>query len=67
MPKWAIHRKWCRELGISEEVADGTNELIDFPENWISKNIEADDLDLNVHIRYLQEIGGNNGIFTFAP
>ncbi|MFA4646667.1 hypothetical protein P8X24_05310 [Pyrococcus kukulkanii] len=64
MPKWVIHRKWCRKLGISEEVADGTNELIDFPENWISKNIEADDLDLNVHIRYLQEIGVITG---FSP
>ena len=43
MPKWEIHRKWARILGISDRVSKEVDELIDFPERCskgiIAKNI----------------------------
>jgi len=32
MPDWSTHVKWARELGISEEIADFINKLIDAPD-----------------------------------
>ena len=32
MPKWQIHDKWARKTGISEEVSNFVNRLIDFPQ-----------------------------------
>lgn len=32
MPTWKIHNKWAQKLGISEEILDYINNLIDFPE-----------------------------------
>jgi len=29
MPKWEIHRKWCRKLGISDEVSKAVDKTID--------------------------------------
>ncbi len=30
MPKWTIHRKWCKKLGIADEVCRAVDEIIDF-------------------------------------
>jgi len=38
MPKWEIHRKWARILGISDRVSKKVDELIDFPERWFKRN-----------------------------
>ena len=32
MPKWKIHDKWAGQMGISKEVSDYVNRLVDFPE-----------------------------------
>ena len=37
MPRWEIHRKWAKILGISDEISKEVNELIDFPEKWFRK------------------------------
>ncbi|WP_456449925.1 hypothetical protein [Palaeococcus sp. (in: euryarchaeotes)] len=37
MPSWEIHRKWANKLGISKNVADEVNRLIDFPERWFEE------------------------------
>jgi len=32
MPAWKIHNKWAEKLGISKEVSNYVNTLVDFPE-----------------------------------
>ena len=32
MPKWEIHNKWAEQMGISKEVSDFINLVIDFPQ-----------------------------------
>lgn len=32
MPKWEIHNKWAERMGISTEISNHVNSLIDFPE-----------------------------------
>ena len=40
VPSWKVHNYWCRELKISEDVANGVNLLIDFPKKWIEENLD---------------------------
>ena len=53
MPSWKVHNYWCRELKISESVANGVNLLIDFPKKWIEENsdISEEEIKKNLKIR----------------
>jgi len=31
MPSWKIHEKWCKALGIKEEICKEVNRIIDSP------------------------------------
>lgn len=35
MPRWEIHDKWARKLGVPEAIAQFVNELSDFPEQCL--------------------------------
>jgi len=32
MPSWKLHKKWVEVMGISKEISQEVNELIDFGE-----------------------------------
>ncbi len=39
MPSWKIHEKWCKALGIKEEICKEVNRIIDFPPHDIVDKI----------------------------
>ena len=45
MPKWELHNKWAKRLGISRDVSDYVNRLIDFPKRCPDFKEFAEDED----------------------
>jgi len=60
MPSWKLHEKWCKALGISEEICREINRIIDSPPhdvvdnllrwNWARMAFESGKLREPIHI-----------------
>ncbi|MEA3485901.1 MAG: hypothetical protein U9R03_04250 [Candidatus Aerophobetes bacterium] len=72
MPEWKIHDKWAEEIGVSKEVSNFVNLLIDFPQecpeflNFCDKEEEGiSELSKSqqsvIHKSFAQRIGYDSG------